>query len=148
MSFRCVEIINRVKKWYNVKHFIFMGSKLQLCQLEIPIFMYKLMCKISLWISVSYVFCEFNRVANCNKSKSIIKIRSFQISQLEILFSYSTFTYVNVNMSFPNSNFEGNFSRYVFGKSFWHYRELKIDCWTSRHILCEKNIKLFLMFGG
>jgi len=28
-------------------------------------------------------------------------------------------------MSFPNSKFEGNFSTYVFGKSFWHYRELK-----------------------
>jgi len=27
-------------------------------------------------------------------------------------------------MSFPNSNFEGNFSTYVFGKSFWHYRDL------------------------
>ena len=27
-------------------------------------------------------------------------------------------TNVNVNMSFPNSNFEGNFSSYVFGKSF------------------------------
>ena len=41
-------------------------------------------------------------------------------------------------MSSPNSNFEGNFSTYVFGKSFWHYRELKIECWTSRHLLCEK----------
>ena len=26
----------------------------------------------------------------------------------------------------------------MFGKTFWHYRELKIDCWTSRHILCQK----------
>jgi len=25
-------------------------------------------------------------------------------------------------MSFPKSNFEGNFSSYVFGKSFWRYR--------------------------
>jgi len=30
-------------------------------------------------------------------------------------------------MSFPNSSFEGNVSTYVFGKSFWHYRELKIE---------------------
>jgi len=28
-------------------------------------------------------------------------------------------------MSFLNSNFEGIFSTYVFGKSFWHYRDLK-----------------------
>ena len=47
-------------------------------------------------------------------------------------------------MSFPNSNFEGTFSTYVFGKSFWHYRELKIDCWTSRHILREKILNSFV----
>ena len=45
---------------------------------------------------------------------------------------------VSVNMSFPNSKFEGNFSTYVFGKSFWHYRDLKSECWTSGHILCKK----------
>ena len=51
-------------------------------------------------------------------------------------------------MSFPNSNSLGNFSTYVFGKSFCHYRELKSERWTSRHILCEKNIKFFRMCGG
>jgi len=56
--------------------------------------------------------------------------------------------YINDNMSFRNSNFEGTFSIYVFGKSFFHYRELKIDCLALRHILCEKNIKLFRMCGG
>jgi len=56
-------------------------------------------------------------------------------SQIETLVSYSRSTNVNVNMSFSNSNFEGNFSTYVFGKSFWHYRELKIDCCAWRHIL-------------
>jgi len=45
-------------------------------------------------------------------------------------------------MSFANNNFEGNFSTHVFGNSFWHYRDLKIDYWTSRHILYEK-IKFF-----
>jgi len=50
-------------------------------------------------------------------------------------------------MSFPNSNFEGNFSIYVFGNSFWHNRELNIECWTSRQILLEKNIKIFRMCG-
>jgi len=34
----------------------------------------------------------------------------------------------------------------VQAKSFWHYRELKIDCWTSRQILCEKNIKFFFVW--
>jgi len=41
-------------------------------------------------------------------------------------------------MSFPNSKFEGNFSTSVFGKLFCHYRERKSECWTSRHLLCEK----------
>ena len=41
-------------------------------------------------------------------------------------------------MPFPNSNFEGNFSTYVFGKTFLHYRDLKSECWTSGHILCKK----------
>jgi len=47
-------------------------------------------------------------------------------------------------MYFPNSNFEGNFSTYVFGKSFCHYGELKIDCWASRYILCEKILDIFI----
>ena len=40
-------------------------------------------------------------------------------SQIEILVSFSMTTNVNANMSFSNSNFEGIFSTYVFGKSFW-----------------------------
>ena len=77
------------------------------------------MCQILLRNSVSHVFCEFNRVASLNKNKFIIKVRSsFQISQLDLLVSYSMSTYVNVIMSFPNSNFEGSFSTYVFGESF------------------------------
>ena len=47
-------------------------------------------------------------------------------------------------MSFPNSNFEGNFITYVFGKSFWHYRDIKSECWTSRHILCKKILNVFI----
>ena len=43
------------------------------------------------------------------------------------LVSFSRSTDVNVNMSFTNSNFEGNFSTSVFGKSFCHYRELKMN---------------------
>ena len=65
-------------------------------------------------------------------------------SQLEILVSFSRSTNVNVNMSFPNRNFEGNFSTYVFEKSFWHYRDLKSECCTSRHILCKKILNFFI----
>jgi len=49
-------------------------------------------------------------------------------------------------MCFPNSNFDGNFSSYVFDKSFCHYGELKNDCWISRQKLGEK-IKYFRMCG-
>jgi hypothetical protein len=99
--FRCLENSNRVKNWYKYKKLIFVVFELQLCQFEITIFMYKVMCLIILWISVSYEYCVFNRVSRWNKSKSIIKLRSwFQISQEEILFSYSKSTIVNVNMSF------------------------------------------------
>jgi len=51
-------------------------------------------------------------------------------------------------MCVPNSNLEGNFTTLVFGKSFWHYRELESDCWTSRHLFWGKKIELFPMCGG
>ena len=90
-SFGCLEVCNRVSKWIEGKNLIFVGQILQICQLEIPVFINKLMCESSLWVSVSYGFCEFNRVASCNKGKAIILVRSsFQICQLEILVSYST----------------------------------------------------------
>jgi len=43
-------------------------------------------------------------------------------------------------MSFPNRNFEENFSTYVIGKSFWLYRELKLivghrDIYYAKKIL-------------
>ena len=38
-------------------------------------------------------------------------------SQIEILISISGSTYVNGNKRFPNSNFDGNFSTYVIGKT-------------------------------
>ena len=103
--------------------------------------------KVSEFINkfVSFLFCEFNRVTSWKEGKIIILERSSsQIPQIEILVSFSRSTNVNVNMSFPNSNFEGNFCTYVFGKSFWHYRELKSECWTSRHILCKKILNFFI----
>ena len=118
-----------------------MGSKLQFCQLKIQIYIYKLMCHSSLINSVSFVFCEFNRVGTWNESKTAIIISK---SQIEKLVSYSRSTYINVSMCFPNSNFEGNFSNNVFHNSFWRYRELKIDCLALRQILCDRYIKFFL----
>ena len=56
-------------------------------------------------------------------------------SQIEILVSFSRSSNVNVYMSFPNSNFEANFST---------YRDLKSECCTSRHILCKKYINSFI----
>jgi len=47
-------------------------------------------------------------------------------------------------MSFPSSNFERNSSTYVIGKSFWHYLEQKIDCWTSRYTLWKKILNPFV----
>ena len=108
--------------------------KFQLCLWELPIFIYKLMCQCSLLNSVSFLFCEFIRVTSWNNGKTVILVRSSFKFQIEILVSYSKSSYVNENMSFPNNKFEGNFSTYVFGKSFWHYRHLKSECWTSRHI--------------
>ena len=56
-------------------------------------------------------------------------------SQIETLVSFSRSTNVNVNMSFPNSNFEWSFST---------YRDLKSECCTSRHILCKKILIFFI----
>ena len=86
---------------------------------------------------VSFLFCEFNSVTSRKKQKIFQNVHLLK-SQIKILVSFSRTTNVNVNMSFPNSNFEGNFSTYVFAKSFGHYRELKSECWTSRHILSKK----------
>ena len=47
-SFRCMEVSNLVRNWNKIKNFIFVKSKLELCQLEMPIFIYKLMCQSSL----------------------------------------------------------------------------------------------------
>ena len=40
-SFRCLEVSNRVRIWNKVKNNIYVRSKHQLCQLEIPIFIKK-----------------------------------------------------------------------------------------------------------
>ena len=74
--FRCLEGSNRVRMWNKIKKFIYVWSKLQLCQLEIPIFIYKLMWQGSLINSVSFVLCEFNGVSKWNEGKTTILVRS------------------------------------------------------------------------
>ena len=74
--FRRLEFSNHIWNWNKVKNFIYVVSKLQLFQLDIPIFIYKLMCQISLIISVSFLFSEFNRLATWNEGKTIILVRS------------------------------------------------------------------------
>jgi hypothetical protein len=133
-----VEFRNLVRTWNNVKNFIIVRLKLQLCQLEIPIFIYKIMCQSTIINTVAFLFGEFIRVTSWNDGMTIIYYDHHSNSQTEILVSYSKSTNIYVNMFFPNSKFIGNFSTFVFGKSFWHYRELKIECWISRHLLCEK----------
>ena len=102
------------------------------------------MCQSSLIIFVSFLFCEFNSVTSRKKQKYFFRTFIFSNPQIEILVSFSKSTNINVNMSFPYSNFEGNFSTYVFAKSFGHYRDLKSECWTSRHILCKKILIFFI----
>ena len=87
---------------------------------------------------VSFLLCEFNCVTSRKKQKYFYRTFIFSNPQIEILVSFSRATNVNVNMSLPNNNFEGNFSSYVFGKSFWHYRDPKSECWTSRHTIYKK----------
>ena len=148
MRLKWLEVSNRVRNWNKVKNYIYVRSKLLLCQLEKPIFINKSMSKNSVINTVSFAFCEFKRVARWNEGKTIILVRSSFHIPKKTMFSNSRSTNVNVNMSFPFSNFQGNISTYVFGKSLWYYGELKIECWTSRHILCEKQFKFFRMCEG
>jgi hypothetical protein len=55
-SFRCLEFSNRVRNWNKFKNNIYVKSKLQLFQFELPIFINKLMCQSSLINAVSFVF--------------------------------------------------------------------------------------------
>ena len=84
---------------------------------------------------VSFLFCEFNRVTSWNEGKYYFSTFIISNTKIEILVSFSRSTNVNVNMPFPNSNFEENFS---------NYRDLKSECCTSRHILFQKILNFFI----
>ena len=108
MRLWCLEVSNLVRNWNKVKNFIFVRSKLELCKLEIPIFIYKLMC----WSSLIDFFISVLWIYSCNELKGRQKYYFSKVnisnSQIEILVSFSRSTNVNVNMSFPNSNFNEN----------------------------------------
>ena len=76
-----LEVCNRVSNLNKAKNIIFVGLKIEICQLEIPIFIYNFISLNSLWISFSYGFYVFNRVTSWNKGKALILVlSSFQIS--------------------------------------------------------------------
>jgi len=93
-------------------------SKLQICQLEIPVFIYKFKCQSSLINSDSFGSVDLMVYRHLMKAKLFFSTFIISNSQIEKLVSYSRSTYVNVNMSFPISNFEGIFSSYVFTSHF------------------------------
>ena len=101
---------------------------------------------VSEFINKVFHFCSMNLIVNELKRRQKYYFRTFidWISQIEIMVSFSRSTNVNANMSFTNSNFEGNFNTYVFGKSFWHNRDLKSECWTTQHILFKKILNYFI----
>jgi hypothetical protein len=124
-------------------------SKLKLWQLEITIFIYKLMYLISKWISVSYVFCKFNRVASWKKMKSVIKVRSsYQITQLEILNSFTRSTYVNVNMSFLIVILKETLVFMCMASYFDIIESWKLSVGHRGTYYCEKKIRFIHMCGG
>ena len=100
--FRCLKVSNRVSIWSKVNYLIFMKSIRQICQFEIPILINKLIFQCSLWITISYVFCEFHSLAAWNKGKTVILVRlSFGISQLIIPVFYTSLTYLNLKTCVP-----------------------------------------------
>jgi len=73
--FRYLEVRNRVRNWNKEKNVIFVVWKLQLCQLEIPIFIYKIMSEYNNKNSVSFLFCEFIHVTSWNDGKTVNLVR-------------------------------------------------------------------------
>ena len=94
-----------------------------------------------------HIFISVLFIYSCNdlKWRQIYYFNTIIISksQIEIPVSYSRSTNVTVNMSFPNSKCEGNFSTYVVGKLFCYYRDMKNECLTSRHQLCKKILNYY-----
>ena len=117
-----------------------MGSKLELYQLEIPIFIYKLKCQS--WLIDLFHFCSANLIVYDLKwrQKYYFSTFIFSNSQIEILVLYSRSTNVNVNTSFTNSNFEGNLCYAIY---FDIIEPWKVN-FGLRNIYYAKNTKFFI----
>ena len=66
----------------------------------------------------SFLFCEFNRVTSLKEGKILFKdvhLLKLPIRNTGFIFKVNECQCIHV---FPNSNFEGKFSTYMFGKSF------------------------------
>ena len=96
--------------------------------------------------AVSFVFCEFNCVANWNEGKAIILVRSsFKIPKIEILVLYSRSKYVNVHF-YLIVILKETLVPLCLASNF----DI-IDEWIlivgHRDILCDRSIELFRMCG-
>ena len=83
------------------------------------------------------MFCDFHRVGSSNEGKTTIIISN---SQIEILVSYTRSRNVNVSMSFPNRNFEGNFCIMCLASHFdiiesWKLIVVHCDIYYAKQIL-------------
>ena len=118
--FRWLEVCNRVRNRNKVKNFIYIGSKIQLFQLEIPIFIYNLVCHNSFINSVTFVFCELVLQRDERRQNYHFSTIFISNSQIGILVSYSRSTYVYVNMPFLIVILKETFvhTTYMFDKSF------------------------------
>ena len=104
MRLKWLEVSNRVRSWKKEKNSFSWSRKLNYANwnsnIHIQINVSEFTNKI-----VSFLFCEFNRVTSRKKQKYFFRTFIFSNSQIQILLSFSWSTKVNVNMSFPNSNF-------------------------------------------
>ena len=103
------------------------------------------MCKSSLWISDSSGICEFNRLASWNKSNTMILYdHHFKYANWKYWFHIQRKLMSNVNMSVQKVFLKETFVLMCLESvCFWHFRDHKHDCWTTRHVLCEENMNLF-----
>ena len=76
------------------------------------------MCQSILINTISFLFCEFIRVTSWNDGKTIIFVRSSSQIPKEKYWFHIQGKPMQCKHVFPNCKCEGNFSTYVFGKSF------------------------------
>jgi len=78
--FRYLDVSNRVKNWSKVKNNMYVRRNFYNINWIYQYSKKILICQFSLKNSVSFMFCEFNRVSSWNEGKTVILVRSsFQI---------------------------------------------------------------------